>query len=146
MNTCGRGPCLRRIDITARFPGVLWRIGIKFVGTLQFTFVLETLCLNSFFAFCCFRVQLLGFCRLPIRLGRPGVGFSLCALSLRSLLLDFGLSGSNIVFGFGSLLPNLRGLFTLAFALLRRRLTADCDDDPDDDQDHDDGDDDPDDG
>lgn len=119
-------------------------IWIKLIGTLQSALVFETLCSDSFFPLGRFRVELFGLCSLTISLSRPCVGVSLRAFGLSSLLLDFGLSGTNIVFGLGSLLPNLRGLFPLVFALLSCRLAADCDDDPDDDQNHDDRDDNPD--
>ena len=124
----------------------LWCIRIQFVGTVQSALVFETLCSDSFFPLGRFRVELFGLCSLTISLRRPGIGFSLRAFGLCSLFLDFGLSSANIMFGFGSFLSNLGGLLPLVFALLRRRLSADCDDDADDDQDHDDGDDDPDDG
>lgn len=134
------------IDGTAGAPCAIRRLRVQFVGTLQFAFVLEALCLHSFLALRCFRVQLLGFRRLTISLSGPNVGISFCPLCLCPLFLDFGLSGTNIMLGLGSILPNLCGLFPLMFALLCCRLAADCDDDPHDDQDDDDGDDDPDDG
>ena len=146
MNTLILRTRLLSIDTTARLPRVLRRVGIQFVGTLQFALVLETLSLHRFFAFRCFRVQLFGFSCLPVSFGCASIGLSLCAFRLCPLLFDFGFSGTNIVFGLGGLLPNLRGLFPLPFALLRCSLAADCDDDPDDDQDHNDGDNDPDDG
>ena len=130
----------------AGVPRVLRRVRIQFVGTLQFAVVFESLGFHGFFALSCLRVQLLGLCRLTISLGSTSVGFGFCALCLRSLFLDFGLSSTNIMFGLSGLLPNLCGLLPLVLALLRCRLAADCDDDPDEDQDHDDGDDNPDDG
>ncbi|WP_434590055.1 hypothetical protein [Brevibacterium sp. 1718] len=131
---------------TTGVPRVFRRVRIQFVSTLQLAIVLDAFSFNGLFAFRCLGIQLLGLCRLTISLGSTSVSLSLCALCLCSLFLDFGLSRTNIMFGLGSLLPNLRGLLPLVFALLRCRLAADCDDDPDDDQDHDDGDDDPDDG
>jgi len=125
---------------------VLRRVRIQFVSTLQLAIVFDAFSFHGFFAFCRLRVQLLGLCRLTISLGSTSVSLSLCALCLCSLLLDFGLSSTNIMFGFGGLLPNLCSLLPLVLALLRCRLAADCDDDPDDDQNHDDGDDNPDDG
>jgi hypothetical protein len=135
---------LRRIDSTARVPRTLWRIRIQFVGTSQFALVLETFCLHRFLALRCFQVQLLGLRRLTISLGCASIGFSPRAFCLRPLVFSRGLSSTNIMFGLGSLLPDLRTFFPLPFALLRSRLAAD-DDDLDDDQDHNNGDNDPDD-
>ncbi|MCU4296386.1 hypothetical protein D3I60_04710 [Brevibacterium permense] len=131
---------------TTSLSGVLRCIGVQFVGTLQLTVVLEPFCPHSFFALRGPRIQLLCLSRLTISLGSSSVGLSLCALCICPLLLDFSLSCTNIMFGVSSFLPNLSGFLPLVFALLRCRLTADCDDDPGDDQDHDDCDDDPDDG
>lgn len=135
-----------RIVCTTSVTDTTRRIRVQFVGMFQPAVVLDPFGFHSFFAFRSLRIQLLGLCRLTISFSSTSIGFGFCALCLCSLLFDFGFSSTNIMFGFGSLLPNLRGLLPLVFALLRCRLAADCDDDADDDQDHDDGDDDPDDG
>ncbi|SMX84565.1 hypothetical protein BI49514_01800 [Brevibacterium iodinum ATCC 49514] len=143
----GRGrPSSTGVVCTTSVTGILLCIRVKFVGMLQPAVVLEPFGLHSFFALRGLGIQLFSLGRLTISLGSSSIGLSLCALCICPLFLDFGLSSTNIMFGFGSLLPNLRGLLPLVFALLRCRLSADCDDDADDDQDHDDGDDDPDDG
>ena len=143
----GRGrPSSTGVVCTTSVTGILLCIRVKFVGMLQPAVVLEPFGLHSFFALRGLGIQLFSLSRLTISLGSSSIGLSLCALCICPLFLDFGLSSANIMFGFGSFLSNLGGLLPLVFALLRRRLSADCDDDADDDQDHDDGDDDPDDG
>lgn len=143
----GRGrPSSTGVVCTTSVTGILLCIRVKFVGMLQPAVVLEPFGLHSFFALRGLGIQLFSLGRLTISLGSSSIGLSLCALCICPLFLDFGLSSANIMFGFGSFLSNLGGLLPLVFALLRRRLSADCDDDADDDQDHDDGDDDPDDG
>ena len=143
----GRGrPSSTGVVCTTNVTGILLCIRVKFVGMLQPAVVLEPFGLHSFFALRGLGIQLFSLSRLTISLGSSSIGLSLCALCICPLFLDFGLSSANIMFGFGSFLSNLGGLLPLVFALLRRRLSADCDDDADDDQDHDDGDDDPDDG
>lgn len=139
-------PSGTRVVCTTSVTGTTRCIRVQFVGMFQPAVVLDPFGFHSFFAFRSLRIQLLGLCRLTISFSSSSIGFGFCALCLCSLLFDFGFSSTNIMFGFGSLLANLRGLLPLVFALLRCRLAADCDDDPDDDQDHDDGDDDPDDG
>ncbi|MFP3398329.1 hypothetical protein [Brevibacterium sp. SIMBA_078] len=139
-------PSRTRVVCTTSVIGTTRCIRVQFVGMFQPAVVLEPFGFHSFFAFRSLRIQLLGLCRLTISFSSSSIGFGFCALCLCPLFLDFGLSSTNIMFGFGSFLSNLGGLLPLVFALLRRRLSADCDDDADDDQNHDNGDDDPDDG
>ncbi|UZD61091.1 hypothetical protein [Brevibacterium sp. JSBI002] len=141
-----RRPSSTGVVCTTNVTGILLCIRVKFVGMLQPAVVLEPFGLHSFFALRGLSIQLFSLGRLTISLGSSSIGLSLCALCICPLFLDFGLSSTNIMFGFSSFLSNLGGFLSLVFALLRRRFSADCDDDPDDDQDHDDGDDDPDDG